>query len=1655
MGLGKKVLAIFMSLLIAASLVATPSTAANSNGYLSAEVVENQEGYYLLVSYISGNNSIKVGVFEVLSPDGTTVLYHSPIVPFGFKNGSHSFKLTGDIPANAIVRLTEAKEGEAAVLTALFEQGFDMPVSAVPVVEFGSDHSGNIRVVEFNVTPEENSNGAVIGIAEASAPVVLPVAVKLIDGIFAAVNGRTFDSDESAAYETGLTYHFKVMINLTAGTYDVWVTEEFNTPVDFSKPGGTPIQLAKDYKLAAGTKLASIRGVYTHGDVSVTSPRLIPSDFISGMIGPDSAYNLESDNTAKEMTYKFDVEFESDHIDFLLCLHDSAVEPKEGEWKWLRYIFHTNLDNGSFDAYNYNDYGSIAIPPVPTKGGEIYRIKMDFYRDDEAAQWRYDVWVTPENGTPLKIAENYQSRATSNSLAPYDNLNKLIIASAPAKTGWVTNGVMLYTSQLVTAVNTVNAAADANEMGLALTSTSLGFSLNLYHRLSEADKNGIHQAVFNLKQESPFVDDLEIQAAFEHLVREKMQPPGPAESLVVTVDEKTNQALISWEPSPDTGTIRFYEVGRSEGPEFVPDNYVQIYKGRSAVETKASDSSLAGNTRYTYAIKAVNFAGLESVWSEPFTVISGDEPIMPFDTDLLRGAFNAALTKYNLIASDNSSYFGVNQSIPGAPKQAMGEWGSAGKGSSEAFKYLVSVCQYDPYYIGPDGVTTVEDQVLAHARSLIAGGNEWGCSGTGLSAQGYSSAVQALAAMKLNLPDTWAKLSEDEQAKVDLLMEATLVGAHYATADANYNLKDLGYEADRIPVLFRDNPFNATTGVDQTGNYERGWNINHRVGVLTAIAAYYYFGGSAPAGEGSRFKTVGSEYCNTVLAEFDYDVFMTRLLDAGFTNIHTIFSSAGKYDDSLSVGPYNYPQIALEPHTRSSSLSNDGEYMYYENSMDNISAWLLEFITASLGGGPIRPYGGDYNKPNLTPMVSNYPPYSENQSIFRPYGYPGFILDDKDYNAFGGSEALGVNAVDTLLNYPNLGAPGMYMEFDTADGSDPAAPDKDASGARTSVSYVSEGMPYLVDSFYMLQVFDGPDPEGNVAGIPADDYADLLAQTVAGMDDFLYKSSVRYQGYHKGFFRRNERASGSNILRQVDIWKNIVDNPADKVSAVNAAANISEMRDAIEDRFFGLVLFQYNGLSDAGRNAVADALLALVQTKPKFFTMKSDIQITLSRTVAVEAIKDFNKLTTTQEILIALTVDLSPRASQYTPNALGIFVYGFTDKPNTGESGEKKLMVCQYILESMGEGYADKRTLRDTIIRGMAEALPFPIRAVNNAASAAEMLAALTSIDIQLDLSAFNRLTERFQLQAAEQIIHDRPSGGFGSKPEIQNMLNNIVPVLFQAQLLNDVNTASTTTALLAALTNPEFNLNLLIFNTLSADAKELAAQEMMDDRPEDGYASKAAVQTAFDAAILANSDGNPPVTFTPVAAVGLDGRNPNGNLSSNNWAAFKTDPVITWDFTRSGYIKLDLSPYTELTPDSLASMSVRVNIMNANFGSAADDWLNNVATMALYPCSDTTQTQTSATYANVITAYASEFGAGQSSGWRPAPASDSVSYSSPGFYEFDITEYVRGQLAQGKDTVAFVMAHTHTLQSTHQFSPLSAGPTTRPQAIFVIAAQN
>ena len=107
------------------------------------------------------------------------------------------------------------------------------------VATFPADKDGtsqNIRVVEFNIAPDEDFHGTIIDIA-AETPeqsIEAPVRIQFYD---AAKGFRgSGPSRAPAPFTPGKHYHVKVMLNLPAATYDVWLTPLAEAPKEVLEP---------------------------------------------------------------------------------------------------------------------------------------------------------------------------------------------------------------------------------------------------------------------------------------------------------------------------------------------------------------------------------------------------------------------------------------------------------------------------------------------------------------------------------------------------------------------------------------------------------------------------------------------------------------------------------------------------------------------------------------------------------------------------------------------------------------------------------------------------------------------------------------------------------------------------------------------------------------------------------------------------------------------------------------------------------------------------------------------------------------------------------------------------------------------------------------------------------------------------------------------------------------------------------------------------------------------------------------------------------------------------------------------------------------------------------------------------------------------------
>ncbi len=294
-----------------------------------------------------------------------------------------------------------------------------------------------------------------------------------------------------------------------------------------------------------------------------------------------------------------------------------------------------------------------------------------------------------------------------------------------------------------------------------------------------------------------------------------------------TAEAQSSKAIrLSWTASTDDSGIKLYSVYRDG--ELLGTTNLTAYV----------DEGLTPLTAYRYYVTATDVANKVS---EPNTIVTAttlgqDLHPFPFSHSLIDSALREPLLQYQLSL----------------------EWTSHSLRSGTVLMYLTTAALYDPSYKGSDG-TMIKSRILAHIRNMLVPGSkrEPGASGS-LDTSATSLAIQALD-LASTIPAVWNELTPEEKAKITLIMQAHLVTAHWGHDDDN----------------------NFSTGIDQLGNFNKGWNPNYVEGAIaSALATVRYLGGADKA--------------NAFLISFDYDSFMSKLQAAGLSSIAWTFRQTGK-----------------------------------------------------------------------------------------------------------------------------------------------------------------------------------------------------------------------------------------------------------------------------------------------------------------------------------------------------------------------------------------------------------------------------------------------------------------------------------------------------------------------------------------------------------------------------------------------------------------------------------------------------------------------------------------------------------------------------------------------------------------------------------------
>lgn len=177
--------------------------------------------------------------------------------------------------------------------------------------------------------------------------------------------------------------------------------------------------------------------------------------------------------------------------------------------------------------------------------------------------------------------------------------------------------------------------------------------------------------------------------------------------------------------------------------------------------------------------------------------------------------------------------------------------------SANAFLWLV--CDVikngdrDPYF----------SRTVSHLKSVLKGGHEPCIDAVQI--WSYPALVCAITLCK-HTPIIWAQLNAEELERCDLLMTAFAVMSNFISNDAN----------------------NYKTGFGLKGDVRKDRAPNFRFPLIVpAIASAHYFG--------------GADRLDEILTGFDYDAFITRAAELGFTNLLEIWTTPSIEKDGRHI----------------------------------------------------------------------------------------------------------------------------------------------------------------------------------------------------------------------------------------------------------------------------------------------------------------------------------------------------------------------------------------------------------------------------------------------------------------------------------------------------------------------------------------------------------------------------------------------------------------------------------------------------------------------------------------------------------------------------------------------------------------------------------
>ncbi len=348
--------------------------------------------------------------------------------------------------------------------------------------------------------------------------------------------------------------------------------------------------------------------------------------------------------------------------------------------------------------------------------------------------------------------------------------------------------------------------------------------------------------------------------------------------------------------------------------------------------------------------------------------------------------------------------------------------------------YLLALMSFEnPNLASTDG-KTVSTRLLEQIRHILIGGHEPAARGN-TNAWCEAQLMNGFALVK-QTPAVWDQLTDLEKEKIDFIVKMHAVSGNYTTN-------------------FHNDPHIA---LPQDMFYGKSWNpnfIESDIGLM--LGAFMYFG--------------GADAVNKILADFDWDEYMAKCEEYGFTNLKHTLTRAGK--ELMMNGGKD---------AAGGTINSKGVRMPF--------TYLDQLTKKEL------PYD-----PFTIHEALSHKMYSHKVGDRNTYGYIG-----EDGNIYDAKTNLKRGFIMDGTVSPWHDQFGICFEFLAADGGVFGA--HNGNGIRTSLKYVFDGLRNSITTRATMQAL-GYWRDGE----KADSYK---ARMNVGVNDFLYKAKHGYSGFMKG-----------------------------------------------------------------------------------------------------------------------------------------------------------------------------------------------------------------------------------------------------------------------------------------------------------------------------------------------------------------------------------------------------------------------------------------------------------------------------------------------------------------------------------------------------------